>query len=165
MHLGKRGIVMSKKIMKRSLALGAMMAFVITGSAWAAATGADETKITGNPINTRINDFVSIDALDGTTDGVVKNQKFAGINTNGTVGGVFAVSGNAEFDNCIFTGNKLQHSNPNDGGVFYVGSNGNLKVTNSTIKNNYIESVSSTARGAFVSNGGGTVTIDNAIIK
>ena len=27
---------MSKKIMKRSLALGALMAFVITGSAWAA---------------------------------------------------------------------------------------------------------------------------------
>ena len=29
---------MNKKIMKRSLALGALMAFVITGSAWAAQT-------------------------------------------------------------------------------------------------------------------------------
>ncbi len=152
---------MSKKIMKRSLALGALMPFVITGSAWAA--GADETKITGEPITTRITDYTTL----AEQDGVVRNNKFSGITTNDYAGGVFKTNGDATFDNCIFSNNMLQGTTTVQGGVIDVGGNGNVVIKNSTFENNTAKSGpkngSTTYRsyGAAISSSG-TLTIDNS---
>ena len=96
---------MSKKIMKRSLALGALMAFVITGSAWAA--GADNTTKILKEV--RISDFDSLDVLDSDIsekDGVVKNIKFTVPPYEPNNGGVYNGVGN--FENCVFQGNSAK---------------------------------------------------------
>ena len=130
---------MSKKILKRSLALGALMAFVITGSAWAeeVKVGADEALITGEPIKTKISDYDVVDAMDGETDGVIKNQRFTEINSKGSTGGVLNTKNAATFDNCVFVDNSLTSETLNaQGGVIYVGSGKKVDVLNSNFVGN-----------------------------
>ncbi len=156
---------MSKKIMKRGLALGALMAFVITGSAWAytdvngnLVPGADESKITGEQITTRITDYVTL----AGQDGVVENKKITNITTSDYQGGVVKVTSKATFDNCIFSGNKLTSpASTAEGGVIYVGGSGNVTITSSTFENNTVQSAKGSHRsyGAAIASSG-TLTID-----
>ena len=151
--------------MKRSLALGALMAFVITGSAWAytdvngnLVPGADESKITGEQITTRITDYVTL----AGQDGVVENKKITNITTSDYQGGVFKVTSKATFDNCIFSGNKLTSpASTAEGGVIYVGGSGNVTITSSTFENNTVQSAKGSHRsyGAAIASSG-TLTID-----
>ena len=132
----------------KGAALGAMMAFVITGNVWAE----DVPKTTSN-------DRIAVGS------GEFKDTVYTGINTTSTsTGGVMNVSGKATFENCDFIGNKLVNSANTHGGVFYVSGNGDLKITDSTIKNNYVESTSNRAYGAVVVNSNAKVTIDNSTI-
>ena len=55
---------MSKKMMRRSLALGALMAFVITGQAWAATLSGE---ITGSGNKTYTDDSASATVIDTAT--------------------------------------------------------------------------------------------------
>ena len=67
---------MSKKIMKRSLALGALMAFVITGSAWA------------DVIVTINDECLKSDILDLSIDKTVDSFVYAYKNNDSVVAGV-----------------------------------------------------------------------------
>ena len=72
---------MSKKMMKRSLALGALMAFVITGQAWAddLMGGADLTSINVWPEKT----VFSVEQTSGNYDDVI-GANYYGVNMSTT---------------------------------------------------------------------------------
>ena len=67
---------MSKKIMKRSLALGALMAFVITGSAMAAPKKGLDTDFGVSASNPRVLDGAFNDGLVNTWNGKVSSKGY-----------------------------------------------------------------------------------------
>ena len=113
---------MSKKIMKRSLALGALMAFVITGNAWAGET------ITKNgqsfPWNKK---FIQIDANDSfKIDGVTFD---AGIYTGGR--SLIDPSGEVTISNTTF--NTFSFSKGK--GTIFMSDGSTVNLENVTFKN------------------------------
>ena len=109
---------MSKKMLKRSLALGALMAFVITGSAWAA----------------------DYDA----TSGPYENQKVTKSTEHAY--GAYSKNGNVIVEGASFSNNKVEQLGDGKysyGGALYV--IGNLSVVDSTFTNNSAYGVSSNA--------------------
>jgi len=97
--------IMSKKILKRSLALGALMAFVITGSAWAA----DRTVNPDNPV------------IDETFDKIIWNTT--------STGGALYNSKVLEIKDSEFTNNKITKSDGKGGAIY---NSGTLTVSGST---------------------------------
>ena len=129
---------MSKKILKRSLALGALMAFVITGSASAA--------------RVLVNN-------DGTLENPVKysEEEYNDCSTTSGSGGAVNNTGVIVFDNCKFNNNTLDKSTAQGGAIY---NTGNLTVTNSEFIGNEVKG-SGRAAGAAIYNNGGVVTVDN----
>ena len=111
---------MSKKIMKRSLVLGALMAFVITGSAWAEISKTP-TSFDGNK------DRISVPV--GETLNIT-NENFSYISTGDnsriSIAGTVNISGTT-FEHVNLTGSKKY-------GDIYIYS-GNLNLTDVTFKN------------------------------
>ncbi|MBR2139459.1 MAG: autotransporter outer membrane beta-barrel domain-containing protein [Phascolarctobacterium sp.] len=144
---------MSKKIMKRSLALGALMAFVITGSAWAN-QGANVADITATQ-SVRITD----------TSGKFTNTKYTGINTTSTnYGGVMKVTNEASFNNCYFVDNEFTYENGSAyGGVISVfGSSSDVTIDKCTFEDNYAKSGAGRVYGAVIQNTNGKLTINDS---
>ena len=113
---------MSKKMMKRSLALGALMAFVITGSAWAEEYVYDGNIITtvdvniGNSsTNTVVNGYVDTEESCTVTIDGYKTTINGGIYAYSTYGGdTINVKGNdIIIKNDIYVWN-YNHVNTND---------------------------------------------------
>jgi len=138
--------IMSKKILKRSLVLSALMAFVITGSAWA------EEPITervGAPKKTPYeNDTFSVTAE--TTQGL---------------GGVFKVDSDVTFKNCDFKDNTFNTSSTAqyiEGGVIYISGSKDTVVTiegGSFINNTINSTKGKKERGGAISLAKGQLSI------
>ncbi len=102
---------MSKKMMKRSLVLGALMAFVITGSAFA-------DSVNENDINNIIQSGKGILSIVGTNS---NNQAAKAVSGNATISG---------YDKIVLTGdwgNKGKNGLANDRNIFYA-NNGILTI-------------------------------------
>ncbi len=129
---------MSKKILKRSLALGALMAFVITGNVSA-------ERLLDNPNGT-------------AQDPVTKAEaKYNDCNTTTGSGGAVNNSGVIVFDKCEFNRNILDKATAQGGAIY---NTGNLTVTNSEFIGNEVKGTGRAAGAAIYSNGG-EVTVDN----
>jgi len=132
--------------MKRSLALGALMAFVITGSAWAAA----DYDAAHGPYEER-----------SITAEIVESKHLYG--TWGYYSGASTV---VTVDGAVFQDNELNQKEVNRvayGGVIYV-NGGSLAVTNSQFKNNSIyHPINSRAHGSALCVDNGTLTVSGSI--
>ena len=138
---------MSKKMMKRSLALGALMAFVITGSAMAAenvGANVDETKL------------VVTSRIDNPTEAI--NGKLFEKLSKDNSGGAISNSGNATISNSMFVENSATNTgNHAYGGAVY--NNGDMTITNSIFYGN--ESKNNGGQGgAIFNNDNGKLNID-----
>ena len=135
---------MSKKMLKRSLALGALMAFVITGSAMAA-------------------EFVD---KDYTSDNATNVNKTSA--TNHVYGGCVNESSATKLTNCDFKGNSINatgSSNLAYGGAVYV--KGDLSITGGSFVNNSATAANKAYGGAIAHQNGkldinGTVFDNNS---
>ena len=139
---------MSKKMMKRSLALGALMAFVITGSAVAAenvGANVDEGKLVA--VSSRV---------DNPTE-AINYKLFEGFSKNNS-GGAVSNSGTANISNSKFVSNSAVNTgNHAYGGAVY--NNGDMTITNSVFYGN--ESKNNGGQGgAIFNNSDGKLTID-----
>ncbi len=128
---------MSKKIMKRSLALGALMAFVITGSAMAA-NYEDKT--------------------------FTKVENIAPDNANGVAyhGGLFSLNSDDSFTNCHFDNNLLKGAKGESMGAAIYCTN-DLTVTKSYFNGNTIDG--GKARGAAIAHSNGTLVVSYSEFK
>ena len=126
--------IMSKKILKRSLALGALMAFVITGCAWA------EEKEVGASIDALEHDRVVVSS--GKTEPPIDNKKFNNP-ANGTKaqGGAIYVNsnGNLTVTNSDFIGNRVSSTGRAAGAAIY-NNNGIVFVDNCYFNDNVANS-------------------------
>ena len=140
---------MSKKMMKRSLALGALMAFVITGSAMAAEfnggtyTGNDDSKeaIYGGVFSTETAASGYATLMSDTTN---------------------------TFTNCVFEDNTAKAIGTNSyafGGVLYSAAGHTLNVIGCEFNNNTLtgaDNNKSNAHGAAIANNGGVLNVNNS---
>ena len=130
---------MSKKILKRSLALGALMAFVITGSAWAADSMIagplklndsykNESVITGAGENLRIQDGTAIHVYVGKTP-TSEEIDYWTTNYGGVVSGTYKISGYNDLEIVSDCNNAVVgHSNNADGEISLEANN--IKLVN-----------------------------------
>ena len=183
------GSVKSAKIgstpMAKGLALGAVMAFVITGNVWAA----DYTERIGNNVNESYygDTFKEIKTtgklgiwqggvlnVDGSktvsfTNCVFEGNEFSpervNANDHGKVhGGVIYNQGTVIIDDCIFTDNKMIA--PSDAyGAAISNNGGNMTITGSEFRGNTTERVGTTSdsRGSAIHNSG-TIRIEDSVI-
>ena len=138
---------MSKKILKRSLALGALMAFVITGSAMARANLEDIALVTAdsrieNPVN----------SIDSTL--------FENFSKNNS-GGAVSNSGNATISNSKFLNNSVTNTGIHSyGGAIYNATGATLNVSNTIFVGNKAIGVGGEG-GAIFNQSGASITIEN----
>ena len=145
--------IMSKKILKRSLALGVLMAFVITGNVWAGNVGADENaEAMGRQV-------IAKNASPAPFD----NKSFKNIDEGKLQGGAIYNQGNITVSNSDFIGNVVRGTGLGSGAAI-ANMGGTLKVERCYFENN---SSSSTKRGygnaVFLS--GGTATFTGNVFK
>ena len=127
---------MSKKMMKRSLALGALMAFVITGSAMAADKTVGVSNNTTHKINDAAHQWVENNKL-MDLDSPVYNLTNNGIHITGAQPGE-AINGNGEanlttVDLNITVKNTNDLTNPGNGLYTVYGGKLNLTVSNEMV--------------------------------
>ena len=138
---------MSKKILKRSLALGALMAFVITGSAMARANLENIALVTAdsrieNPAN----------PIDSTL--------FENFSKNNS-GGAVSNSGNATISNSKFLNNSVTNTGIHSyGGAIYNATGATLNVSNTIFVGNKAIGVGGEG-GAIFNQSGASITIEN----
>ena len=166
---------MSKKTMKRSLVLGALMAFVITGSAMAADYDGNGT-YKGQTVESSTNHTYGAFSKNGTV--TVNGATFEANKTvqNGSYvsyGGAMFVVGNLEIDNSKFIGNSVYGvtSNAVHGGAV-AQQDGELKISGSTFDVNKVlnptnkDGKSHDSYGAAIYSGGsGDVYIENSVFE
>ena len=140
---------MSKKMMKRSLALGALMAFVITGSAMAA-------------------DFNSQQELEGA-EVSFEGKTFTcnslyGVSASSNYGGAIKSNVDLNLNGCTFEQNSLKRAGEVRGGAVYVWSGKDLQVDNTKFISNFVENTSGRpgTGGAIHFGEGTTATIKNS---
>ena len=158
---------MSKKMMKRSLALGALMAFVITGSAMAASyvdqdfTSADATNV--NKVVANGHGYGA--CLNASTSTSLKDCDYVDNSLNATqsgklaYGGAIYVKGDLTVDNCSFIGNSVTAASKAYGGAI-AHQNGKLDIVNTIFDNN-----SAKTYGAAIYASGSQVTITGSTFK
>ena len=138
---------MSKKMMRRSLALGALMAFVITGSAMAAPNTNDySTRVnpdgvkwdfTDNVINSGVDDYD--DTPDDNGDYNVDENDCNGINVNMSgkdwiINSSDQIGISASFPNASITGGGKLQITSSDRGIHFRSSNNRIEVDSLIIK-------------------------------
>ena len=132
---------MSKKMLKRSLALGALMAFVITGSAMAADLDKQGETLT---IRDQIKSDSSLHGGGVTTHGTQYHNETILLN-----------DANNSISNATFSGYKSENTvGECYGGVIYNGDDKTLTLTNVNFKDNTLTSVSYTGNKALKAHGG-----------
>ena len=140
---------MSKKMLKRSLALGALMAFVITGSAMAA-TFTGETFTGNNDSNEAI--------YGGVFSTFTSASNYATILTDAE----------NTFENCVFENNSAEATGINSyayGGVIYSEAGHTLNVVGCEFNNNTLsgaDNAKSNAHGAAIANNGGVLVVNGS---
>ena len=146
---------MSKKILKRSLALGALMAFVITGNVWAA--GADSTKEGYEEIETHKSFTAS------SITKVLENKKFMNITYTSTNGGAITMSEGSDLSivDCTFIDNTAK-SRIRGGHI--SNTKGTLTIKNSHFYDS-IKTGNSTPYGDAIYASGGTTNIYDSVFE
>ena len=128
--------------MAKGLALGAAMAFVITGNAWAA-------------------ELVDKDYT--SANGTNVNKVVASGHANGNIVGVTGDNETVTVNNSAFEGNSLKaNSGQARGGVIYT--QGDVEVTGSSFVNNKV-TASSNAYGGAIAQQDGELTIDGTVFE
>ncbi len=136
---------MSKKILKRSLALGALMASIITGSAMAAEYESRQELNSGSFAAT---DIFKVNPSVTGNGGAIYNS------------GVITVNGSS------FKENYLTHTSCCYGGAIYNASGAKLIITDSNFLDNKTKSTDSKdGQGGAIYNAGGTVNITGGSFK
>jgi len=136
---------MSKKIMKRSLALGALMAFVITGNVWAGVTVESSLGVTPENIENINGNYV----LSGTEDSSI----FGGYTTSG-----YAIThngGSLTIKDCTLSNIEKNISGSN-ASVLYSDSGGKIDICNLVVQNN--KNIGSKSYGVIRVAGKNTIT-------
>ncbi len=158
---------MSKKFMKRSLALGALMAFVITGSAMAAEY-VDKDFISDN--STNVNKVVASGhgygaCLNSSSDTTLTDCDFKDNSLNATqsgklaYGGAVWVKGDLTVNGGSFVNNSVTAASKAYGGAI-AHQNGKLTIDGTVFDNN-----SAKTYGAAIYASGSEVTITNSTFK
>ena len=154
---------MSKKNLKRSLALSALMAFVITGSAMAAElVDKDYTSASGTNVNKTVATGHANGNIVGILDGIVKvdtcnfegNALSATKSGTNAYGGVIFTSGDFEVADSSFINNSVTAKGKAYGGAI-AHQQGKLNISNSVFENN---SAKTYGAGIYASDSEVTIT-------
>ena len=146
----RRRIYMSKKNLKRGLALSALMTMVITGNAWAATFDGETLSGSGATVAKEAiyGAVYSTQAGYGNTQLVessntISNSTFTGFSSEATGSNSYAFGGvifnnglDLTVDNCTFTENEIIGTSRAYGGAIAHQGGGNLVVKNSTFDGN-----------------------------
>ena len=146
----RRRIFMSKKNLKRSLALSALMTMVITGNVWAATFDGETLSGSGATVAKEAiyGAVYSTQAGYGNTQLVessntISNSTFTGFSSEATGSNSYAFGGvifnnglDLTVDNCTFTENEIIGTSRAYGGAIAHQGGGNLVVKNSTFDGN-----------------------------
>ena len=123
---------MSKKMMKRSLALGALMAFVITGSAMAATT---ELNIGANQVEelNTIRGSFDITGAEGSTlkvsgDAIVASGTMSGIGTLEVNSSWAAIYGDFTGNSAVIEAKNIKLTGADNNSIVYIPSNVSNKI-------------------------------------
>ena len=129
--------------MKRSLALGALMVFVITGSVWAEST----IKLNGTDVPLGKNSVVSV----GSGNLVINGATISGITPNGN--SIINNGGNTTISDTTFVSNNAsgKYNGKNRYGLVY--NYGSLYLTDVTFERSSGNYINNTANGTVMING------------
>lgn len=148
---------MAKKNLKRGLALGALMAFVITGSAMAREIGAGENAEVMSRLE--IGQNVSHEPID--------NKLFNGLGNGKLQGGAIYVKeeGSLTVTNSDFVGNRVNGTGRASGAAIY-NNNGTVNIENCYFKDNVADGTKS-AYGSVIGTTGksGITSIKNSLFE
>ena len=156
---------MSKKMLKRSLALGALMAFVITGQAWAEENPYSNKSKTGASVHGVV---LKLSGSNNSYTGeLFEGNKGEATGAKGeAMGGAIFVDGDLTINNCQFINNEMKGvANAYGGAISH--QNGKLEIVGTTFDGNKTSrSSGGDCYGSAVYSSAGTeVNITNSTFK